>query len=44
MLEELKKIAESIEIKTPAKLQGKEVNVEIMLPILGKFQDIKIIK
>lgn len=44
VLEELKKVVESVEIKIPAKLQGKEVTVEIVVPISVKFQDIKIIK
>lgn len=44
LLEELKKVVESVEIKIPAKLQGKEVTVEIVVPISVKFQDIKIIK
>ncbi|OIP45723.1 MAG: hypothetical protein COZ16_07065 [Flavobacteriaceae bacterium CG_4_10_14_3_um_filter_31_253] len=42
--EELKKVVESIEIKTPAKLSGNEVTVEIVLALEVKFQDIKIIK
>lgn len=43
-LEELKKVVESVEVKIPAKLQGKEVIVEIVVPLVVKFQDIKIIK
>lgn len=44
VLEELKKVVESVEVKIPAKLQGKEVIVEIVVPLVVKFQDIKIIK
>lgn len=44
VLEELKKVVESVEVKIPAKLQGKEVIVEIVVPLVVKYQDIKIIK
>lgn len=44
ILQEFKKVVETLEVKSSAKLKNTDVEVTFMLPLKIKFQDIKIIK